>query len=299
MKYYLAIDLGGTTFNAGLFDESYNLIHVTSKYKIRNYNSKQSILNAMTSQLEFLINKFNIKNDSINALGIASPGPINIQKGIILDTLNLKHFNNFKICEYFKKKLSINTFVQNDANLFAYGEWFKEYSNSNHFVGVTLGTGFGVAFILNGQIYMGSNGMAMEYGSSPFKWGYCEQNICIKFIREQSRNIYGEELSPRVIEDKYFNNDRNAISIYNDFGDNLGTALSHIINLLDPEIISLGGGLSKAFKCFEKSMFNSIYKHCNKQQIKKIRIFPSNNREISTMLGACIFANFRIKEYTI
>ena len=69
-----------------MFDESYNLIYVTPKDKIRSYNSKQSILNAMTSQLEFLINKFNIKNDSINALGIASPGPINIQKGIILDT---------------------------------------------------------------------------------------------------------------------------------------------------------------------------------------------------------------------
>ena len=56
----------------------------------------------MSSQLEFLINKFNIINDSINALVYRSNY---VQKGIILDTLNLKQFNNFKICEYFKKYL--------------------------------------------------------------------------------------------------------------------------------------------------------------------------------------------------
>ena len=296
MKYFLAIDVGGTTFNTGLFDQNYNLVDVTSKDKIQYYSSKIDIAEAMIVQVFFLLNKFQIESNNISALAIAAPGPLDSNKGMILNTLNLKEFNNFKICKYFKEKLNINTFLQNDANLFAYGEWYKQKSHMNYFLGVTLGTGFGVAFIHNGSIYKGANGLAMEYGLSPFKWGYCEQNISIKYIRNQSKEIYGEELSPRIIEQKYYNNDENAILIYNNFGDSLGEALSHIINLLDPDVISIGGGLSKAFKCFEESMLNSICKNSPVYQNKKIRIYASDNREISTMLGACIYANSRNKE---
>ena len=296
MKYFLAIDIGGTTFNTGLFDESYNLIDLAPKDKIRYYNSKIDIVEAMINQVKVLLEKFKIKSNNVAALGIASPGPLDSSRGIILNTMNLKEFNNFKICEYFKQKLHINTFLQNDANLFAYGEWFKEHSNLNYFVGVTLGTGFGVAFILNGNIYKGSNGMAMEYGTSPFKWGECEKNISIDYIRKISKNVYGQELSPRIIEQKYYDNDENAVLIYDKFGCNLGLALSHVINLLNPDVISLGGGLSKAFNCFKDSMFNSINKYSPIYRIKKIRIYPSNKREISTMIGACIYANARNKE---
>ena len=296
MKYFLAIDIGGTTFNTGLFDENYNLIDVSKKDKIRYYSSKIDILESMINQINFLLNKFQIKNNNVSALGIASPGPLDANKGIILNTLNLKQFNNYKICQYFKQKLTVNTFLQNDANLFAYGEWFIEHSTLNHFVGVTLGTGFGVAFILNGEIYKGSNGMAMEYGVSPFQWGECEKNICINYIRKKTNEMFGKELSPRIVEKMYYENDENAVLIYKEFGHNLGQALSHIINLLDPDIISLGGGLSKAFNCFEDTMFKTIKKHCPISQIKKIRIYPSNKREISTMIGACIYANARNKQ---
>jgi len=295
MKYIISIDIGGTTFNAGLFSEKLDLIDITSKDKIRNYKNKKEIIAAIFDQITFLIKSNRIKRDNILCIGVASPGPIDILNGKILDTINLKSFRNYNLTEDFTRRLGVQTFIQNDANLFALGEWFSDYQKSKAFIGVTIGTGFGVGLILNGEIFKGANGMAMEYGISPFKWGVCEDNISIRYLRKRSKKIYTNELSPRIIEEKYFENDSDAVSIYNDFGENLGIAISHIINMIDPDVITIGGGLSNAFKCFSKTMFKSIEKHSPSYLYNKILINASLNKEKSTMLGASIFARNTVR----
>ena len=76
--------------------------------------------------------------------------------------------------------------------------------------------------------------------------------------------------------------------IYHDFGKNLGVVLSHVINMLDPEIISIGGGLSNAYDCYKESMFNEIKLHTPSYNINSINILPSKLKEQSTMTGACL-----------
>ena len=95
----------------------------------------------------------------------------------------------------------------------------------------------------------------MEYGLSPFKWGICEKNVSIRYIRKRAKELYGKEISPRIIEKYFKDNDKKAIKIYNEYGNNLGIVLSHVINMIDPQRITLGGGLSKAFDCFKDRMF--------------------------------------------
>ena len=104
----------------------------------------------------------------------------------------------------------------------------------------------------------GGNGFAMEYGLSPFEWGICEKNVSRGYLREKAKEFYGEKLSPRIVEKYFNNNDERAIKIYNDYGNNLGIILSHIINMIDPNTITIGGGLSYAFDCFKNSMFATI-----------------------------------------
>ena len=71
--------------------------------------------------------------------------------------------------------------------------------------------------------------------------------------------------------------------------------MSHVINMIDPQIISVGGGLSKAFECFEKTMIIKIKKHCPSFNQNKIIISPSKLRELSTMVGACIMVGNNYK----
>ena len=295
MKFFLAIDIGGTTFNTGLFTQSFNQIALSNKNKIRNYKNRDEIVDAIVNQVSTLIIDSDINKTDIIGLGIASPGPLDPKKGIILNTPNLQAFQNYSICNDFAKRLKISTFLENDANLFALGEWYTQYRKNNVILGLTLGTGLGFGLTINGEMFTGGNGMAMEYGLSPFEWGMCEKNVSIRYIRNRAKELYGEELSPRIVEDLWHNGDSKAIKIYNEFGEYLGIVLSHVINMIDPQIISVGGGLSKAFECFEKTMIIKIKKHCPSFNQNKIIISPSKLRELSTMVGACIMVGNNYK----
>ena len=294
MKYIIAIDIGGTTFNTGILSESLNILSLSDKNKIRHYKNREETVDAIINQIESALIDKNINKKDVMGIGIASPGPLDSKKGIILDTPNLKIFQNFKITDYLKKQLGIKTFLENDANLFSLGEWYSAYKNNNIVLGVTLGTGLGFGLVINGNLFTGENGLAMEYGLSPFEWGICEKNVCLEYVRKRGYEVYGEAVSPREIEANYKNKDPNAVKIYNEFGSSLGIVLSHLINMIDPGIITIGGGMSKAFDCFKDSMFLSLKKHVLHFDSRSIMISPSKFREKSAMVGAGLLVKNRL-----
>ena len=221
MKYIISIDIGGTTFNTGIFSESFNQIFISSKDKIRYYKSKKQVVEAIIKQVNESIDSNNLDRNKIIGVGIAAPGPLDSKKGIILNTPNLKIFQNYDIASDFTKRLNIDTFIENDANLFSLGEWYSQYRKNNVVLGVTLGTGLGFGLVINGKLFTGGNGYALEYGLSPFEWGKCEDNACIRFIRKRAEDLYGEEISPVVIENYCKSGDKKAIQIYNEYGRNI------------------------------------------------------------------------------
>ena len=295
MKYILAIDIGGTTFKTGIFSDSLSLIKLSSEDKVRYYNGKKEIIHAIINQVNNLIEDNEIKKTDIMGVGIAAPGPLDAKKGIILNTPNLKIFQNYKIASDFTQKLKIATFIENDANLFSLGEWYSQYRKNNVVMGVTLGTGLGFGLVINGQLFTGGNGLAMEYGLSPFEWGICEKNVSIGYIRKRAKEVYGEDISPRIIEKYFKENDKKAMQIYNEYGNNLGIILSHVINMIDPQVIAIGGGLSKAFECFKGAMFEALEKHAPSFNLNNIIIAQSKLREQSTMLGASMMVKNKLK----
>ena len=293
MKYIIAIDIGGTKFKSGIFSQSLKQIASSEKEKIRHYKDKDAVINAILDQVNNLILESNINRQEIIGVGIGSPGPLDSKKGIILNTPNLTIFQNYKIANDFTKKLKIDTFIENDANLFSLGEWHSQYRENNITMGVTLGTGLGFGLIINGNLFIGGHGMAMEYGLSPFEWGICEKNVSIRFIRKRAAELYGKEISPVIIEEYYKDNDKKAIQIYNEYGHNLGIVLSHVINMIDPQVISLGGGLSNAFPCFKDAMISIIEKNAPSFNLNHTKITQSKLKENSTMIGACLMVKSR------
>ena len=151
MKYLLSTDIGGTTFVSGLFTDDLKFIDKTEKDKIRYYKDKKSVVKAIVEQINNLVKKNKINSKDIIGLGIAAPGPLDTIKGKILETPNLKFFKNYSIASDFEKKLKIKTIIENDANLFALGEWYQHHRNTRVFLGVTLGTGFGLGLVLRGK----------------------------------------------------------------------------------------------------------------------------------------------------
>ena len=84
MKYIVAIDIGGTTFNTGLLSESLNQISISEKDKIRYHNGKDEVVQAIVNQVNQILDENNIDKKDVLGIGVASPGPLASKKGIIL-----------------------------------------------------------------------------------------------------------------------------------------------------------------------------------------------------------------------
>jgi glucokinase len=165
---------------------------------VRDYNSSESLFKGICSQIQELLNKNNIGDNQIHGISIACPGPLDSENGIILDTPNLTLFRNYALKDRFKKQFDCKVLIENDANLFALGEWFLSHQEEKVFIGVTLGTGLGFGLIFNGEMFTGKNGMAADYGLSFCEWGIWEDKISLKYLRSEIEKIYGERVSPNA-----------------------------------------------------------------------------------------------------
>ena len=163
----ISIDIGGTTFESAILDKDYlNIIDMSSKAHVRDYSDSESLLDAICYQINNLLDKNEINQNNIRGLSVACPGPLDSKNGIILNTPNLKLFRNYALKEKLKEHFNCKILVENDANLFALGEWFLAHQEEKVFIGVTLGTGLGFGLVINGEMFVGKNGMAAEYGMS-------------------------------------------------------------------------------------------------------------------------------------
>ena len=290
----IGLDIGGTTYSSSLFDEKLNIIYKSKKELISDSPTIELLLDSLCKQLSHILDN----NSNIVGIGVACPGPLDSKNGIILDTPNLKILQNINLKKELESRLHLPICIDNDANLFALGEWFLSGGNDDEILGgITLGTGLGFGIIINGKIYSGAHGLAAEYAISPIDKGNWESKVSIKAIEKISQKYFeNQRLNPKDLFEMAERGDSNAISIWKEFGANLGLPLSHFINLIDPHKILIGGGISNAFKFFNESMIDTIKKHSPSYNNFKIEISESSYKELSSQLGAAVLVKGYNKE---
>ena len=288
-KKIIGIDIGGTTFSSSLFDEDINVIKTSQKELISNISSTSEFFDYLVQQ----VNSF--KCNDLIGIGVACPGPLDSKNGMILKTPNLTLLQNINLRNELESRTNLPVYIENDANLFALGEWKKQENKSSVFGAVTLGTGLGFGIVINEQIFSGANGMAAEYAISPLNDGNWETHISISGIEKMAFKNIGKKLTPKELYDLASSGDKDAQNIWDEFGVHLGLAMSHFINMIDPQMISIGGGVSKAFKYFSKSMKSTIKDHCPSYVKNEIDIFESKYKELAAQIGAALLLQTKIK----
>ena len=153
--------------------------------------------------------------------------------------------------------------------------------------------GFGL--IVDGKIYTGAHGLALEYAISPVGDGNWETNVSIAAIKKMCIEKLGSEISPMDLCNLAKGGDETAKDIWDAYGENLGAAVCHFINMLDPHKVSIGGGLSGAFTLFEKKMISVLNKFSPSFVKNNTIIFESKNKELSSMIGAGLLAKQSLK----
>ena len=140
---YVGVDLGGTNVRSGLVDKD-GIILTQDKRKSLPEVSAEAPLNQIVDSITEVVTKGGVTFSDIKGIGIGSPGPLSAKEGKILKAGHLPHWDNYPITRKIKDRISVNVYLQNDANVFALGEWWKGSGQGfDDFFAVTLGTGIG------------------------------------------------------------------------------------------------------------------------------------------------------------
>ena len=165
----IGVDLGGTKIRAGVVNDSGQILGAAVKVATGAHEPAEEIMQRMIGAINKALANAGLTVEKVIGIGIGSPGPLDLTKGIILNSGNLPTLNNYKLKSRIRKEFSLPVKVNNDANCFALGEaFFGAVKRIKQAVGVTLGTGFGCGLIINGRIYDGATGTAAEIDMCPY-----------------------------------------------------------------------------------------------------------------------------------
>ena len=264
-KYCFGIDVGGTTVKCGLFDVSGALL---DKWEIptRTENDGINILPDVAQTIAEKIGQKGLDREEIAGIGVGVPGPVN-EAGEVPCAVNL-HWGYVNIAGDLERLTGFPVKAGNDANVAALGELWKGGGAGHHsMIMVTLGTGVGGGIIINDKIVAGAHVAAGEIGhahvedaiTDPCNCGNCgclEQVASATGIVRLANEILASTKAPSVLRnrkvtakavwDAVKEGDALAIQVAERFGTYLGKALAVFAAVADPEIIVIGGGVSKA-----------------------------------------------------
>lgn len=290
----LALDIGGTKVMAGLLDGKPRIL---KSLEFPTPKNRHDALKELFKNIDALL-----KSDSrvLEGIGIAAPGPLDVKKGILLKAPNLPGWESLPIKSLLAKRYKVPTFVENDANAAALAEALWGAGKNYRFVFyATLSTGIGAGFVMDKKIYQGRTGMALEAGHASIDYQglpcKCGLKGCIEAyasgpsIVKRARNVFKntpEKFTSRDIQRMAEQGDKKALKLIKETGFYIGVWLGNIVNILDPDAIVLGGGVS----FFGKPLFDAIRETLPKFSINpnahKIPIVPAKLKRDVGLFGA-------------
>ncbi len=267
--YRLGIDLGGTNIVAGVVDENFNIV-ATAKRKTNCPRPAEEIVNDMAEISLEAIAKAGIKVEDIESAGVGSPGSINPTDGVVVYSNNLGFFN-LPLSKLLKEKTGIDFYLDNDANAAAYGELIAGAGKGvNNFVMITLGTGVGGGAIIDGKMLTGSNYAGAELGHTVIdingQMCSCGRQGCFEayasataLIRQTKQAMvkYPGSVMWEIVKgnidavngltafDAMRKGDEAGKAVVDKYVYYLSVGIANMINIFQPEILCIGGGVSK------------------------------------------------------
>lgn len=267
--YVIGLDLGGTKLMAGLFNEQNDL--VAKEYVLVNSMTSEDLLETLASTVQKLTHK---ADGPVLAAGYGIPTTIDQRTGTAVVAANLP-IKGLAIRDELARRTGLPTFIDNDANVAALAEQRRGAGAGSveHLIMVTLGTGFGGGVIIDGQIMGGAIGAGAELGHMTIDFDgppcvapncpgigcietFCSGSALARDVRNWIEEHPNSPLAASVREgapakgelvvQHAHDGDPDAIALLKQMGERLGVALASLVNIFNPEMICLGGGLLAA-----------------------------------------------------
>lgn len=315
-KYLIGIDFGGTKILSGIFTPSLELVG-TEKISTKANRSVNEVIDRIARCAKEAMDECDLDFKHALAVGIGAPGAVDPESGIVINGPNLG-WEKVPLKKELEKRLGIPVSLDNDCNACTLGVQEIELgSKPKHLVGIFLGTGIGAGLVFDGKLYSGFNRTAGEIGHMVLRAdGEADKdNPGVTFEQLSSRTAIFNRIQQSVKAGKKTvltdmlgtdlknlrsgdlrkaikKGDKLVLKVVEDAAKYAGMAVASIINLLNPEVIVLGGGLIEAL---ENTMFDLIEaqskKHAMSGVTKGIKIIPSRLGDKAGIYGAAVIAS--------
>lgn len=255
----VGIDIGGTKIMTGAINAQGDMLCDPVQVPTRGSSSAEIIFNTIVTTVDQIVEQLDIEYADLQGIGIGCTGPLDVHKGIIMQCPQLPSMHFFPLKKSMKEHFGVPVDVNNDANCLIYGETkFGVGAGKKNVLGFTLGTGIGCAVILHGQIVNGSRSAAGEIWASPYGEGTIEDFISGVGVTRIYKEISGVEKSALEVGRQATLGDEQALMAWRQFGEHLSVPMAWSINLMDPEIVILGGSITNAYPHFQTTLHECL-----------------------------------------
>lgn len=314
-EYVVGVDLGGTKIYSAVVTKEGKII-ASARKKTKAEQGFDKVAERIAACVHEAIEKGGINPSLILGIGVGSPGPLDLKKGIIIETPNLK-WKNAPLKDKLEKLLGKPVRVDNDGNVGILGEnYFGAGKKSKHMVGLFVGTGIGGGVIVDGKLLHGYNENAGELGhiiidpNGP-KCG-CGNNGCLEAFSSRlsiEREIKvaelngtethvfdgiegkNERLRSKRLANAYFNDDPAVKQAVEKSARYLGYGVASLLNIFNPEVVVLGGGVVEAIgQPYVDLVKATAEKNVFKIALRNVKIVPAELKDDSAVLGASVLA---------
>jgi glucokinase len=299
----IGIDVGGTNIRFGVF-EGKKLVEIIRLEA--NIGAVCRALNFETAPAEVIrilsteIHMLQKKYPTIQAVGVGFPGFIDPKTKKTMQSPNLPHLKDFDLSAQLSRTINLPVILENDANAAAFGEYNSIINPPASLMYIGLGTGVGGGLILNGKVYAGQHGCAMEVGHIIVKsngrqcgcgnLGCMETYASATGVSATYFELTKQQKSAVQIAALADAGDEHALFAYQNAANALAQALASILKVIDIENVVIGGGMSHAWNLMQ-SVFNARFQADLIPVLRdKISVKISNANDTSGMLGAAMLA---------
>ena len=314
--YTIGIDLGGTNIAAGVVNDLYEIIG-TAKTKTLLPRPAEAICDDMAKVAREAAENAGISMEDIAWVGIGTPGTCNMETGIVEYSNNLD-FHQCPLSSMMTERLNKKIYIENDANAAAYGEFYAGAAKgTRNAVAITLGTGVGGGIIINGKIYSGSNCAGAELGHIVIQKGgrrcTCGREGCWEAYASATALIYQTKISMvkhpdslmwdlvdkdilkvngRTAFDAMRKGDAAGKAVVDAYIDYVACGLTDVINIFQPEVVCIGGGISKEGETLLAPIRSYVERErYSKYSSKQTKICQAQLGNDAGIIGAALLGN--------
>ncbi|MGH9362543.1 MAG: ROK family protein, partial [Thermoanaerobaculia bacterium] len=229
-------------------------------------------------------------DDEVTGIGCGVPSVVDVERGVVYTVENIPSWQEVPLRAELEGRYGVPATINNDANAFAVGElYFGKGRGRRNLVGITLGTGLGAGVVIDGRLYSGVNCGAGELGPIPYRDATIEDYCAGRFFQREA-GVAGEVVFRRAGE-----GDAEALRLFHAFGRELGHAVMVALYAYDPEVIVLGGSISRAFPLFAAGMRERLRDFAYQHALERVEIVRSEVEQAAVLGAAALCLDARIR----